>query len=99
MNRTIAAAASVLLLALAWTGPAAAQDSDEKIFEVTLLGTGTPFPTMNRFGPAILVRAGGKNLLFDCGRGVTQRLFQIKMPFGKIDHLFLTQLLITSEIV
>ena len=44
MNRMIAAAASIFLLALAWTGPAAAQDGDEKIFEVTLLGTGTPFP-------------------------------------------------------
>ena len=94
MNRRIVAAALVCLfaLALAGAGPAAAQDSGEKKFEVTLLGTGTPFPSINRFGPAILVRAGGKYLLFDCGRGVTQRLFQIKLPFGKIDHLFLTHL-------
>ena len=92
MNRRIVAAAFVCLFALAGAGSANAQDSGEKKFEVTLLGTGTPFPSINRFGPAILVRAGGKYLLFDCGRGVTQRLFQIKLPFSKIDHLFLTHL-------
>ncbi len=92
MNRRIAAAGLVCLFALAGAGPAAAQDSGEKKFEVTLLGTGTPFPAIIRFGPAILVQAGGRYLLFDCGRGVTQRLFQIKLPFGKIDHLFLTHL-------
>ena len=59
---------------------------------VTLLGTGTPFPSMRRFGPGILVEAGDKKLLFDVGRGVTQRLFQKKIPFGKIDHVFLTHL-------
>ncbi|MGB0577756.1 MAG: MBL fold metallo-hydrolase [Alphaproteobacteria bacterium] len=29
---------------------------------------------------------------FDSGRGVTQRLFQLKIPFGKINHVFLTHL-------
>ena len=32
--------------------------------KVTLLGTGTPVPAMNRFGPSILVEAGGQRLLF-----------------------------------
>ena len=91
MNRIIATLVLVLLLAPAWTGPATAQDGGKK-FQVTLLGTGTPPPFMHRFGPSILIQAGGKNLLFDAGRGVTQRLFQLKMPFGKIDHLFLTHL-------
>lgn len=61
-------------------------------FEVILLGVGTPVPFMHRFGPATLVKAGNKYLLFDSGRGVTQRLFQEKIPLGKIDHLFLTHL-------
>jgi len=47
---------------------------------------------MKRFGPGILVQAGGQNLLFNSGRGVTQRLFQLKIPFGKINHVFLTHL-------
>ena len=60
--------------------------------KVTLLGTGTPQPTMNRFGPSILVEAGDKRLLFDCGRGVTQRIEQLEIPFSQIDALFLTHL-------
>jgi ribonuclease Z len=43
---------------------------------VTLLGTGTPIPSADRFGSAILVAAGGRLLLFDCGRGATIRLHQ-----------------------
>jgi ribonuclease Z len=42
--------------------------------DVILLGTGSPLPDPRRAGPATLVRAGGANLLFDCGRGVLMRL-------------------------
>jgi hypothetical protein len=42
--------------------------------KVTLLGTGTPVPAMNRFGPSILIEAGGQEFLFDAGRGAMQRL-------------------------
>ncbi len=34
--------------------------------KVTLLGTGTPIPIVERFGPSILVEAGPEKLLFDC---------------------------------
>jgi len=61
-------------------------------FKVTLLGTGAPVPSMERFGPSILVEAGGQKLLFDCGRGAAQRLWQLKIPLGKINALFLTHL-------
>ena len=61
-------------------------------FKVTLLGTGSPAPIMKRFGPGTLVQVGGQNLLFDAGRGVTQRLYQAGQPMGKIDALFLTHL-------
>ena len=60
-------------------------------FKVTLLGTGSPRPVMERFGPSILVEAGKEKLLFDCGRGATQRLFQLKVPFNDVT-LFLTHL-------
>ena len=59
---------------------------------VTLLGTGSPQPRMDRFGPSILVEAGEKKLIFVCGRGVTQRIEQIRIPFTEIDALFLTHL-------
>lgn len=61
-------------------------------FRVTLLGTGSPAPVMRRFGPGVLVQAGGRTLLIDSGRGVTQRLFQLGVPLGKVDALFLTHL-------
>jgi ribonuclease Z len=58
---------------------------------VTLLGTGSPEPTPTRFGPATLIQAGGLTLLFDAGRGVTVRLYQLGISSGKgIDAVFLT---------
>ena len=67
--------------------PAAADE-----FRVTLLGTGSPAPVMRRFGPGVLVQAGGRTLLIDSGRGVTQRLFQLGVKLGAIDALFITHL-------
>jgi ribonuclease Z len=60
--------------------------------KITLLGTGNPRPVMSRFGPSILVEAGNEKLLFDCGRGATQRLYQLKISFSDITALFLTHL-------
>jgi len=47
---------------------------------------------MSRFGPSILVEAADRKLLFDCGRGVPQRLYQLNIPFNDADALFLTHL-------
>lgn len=60
--------------------------------KVTLLGTGTPQPAMDRFGPSILVEAGSERLLFDAGRGCLQRLRQADVGYDKINALFLTHL-------
>jgi ribonuclease Z len=68
----------------------AQQTRSAEDFRVTLLGTGTPIPDPDRFGPSTLVEAGNQKLLFDAGRGVPIRLRQIKVPMGKIDALFLT---------
>jgi ribonuclease Z len=60
-------------------------------FRVTLLGTSTPNPLPDRFGPSTLVEAGNEKLLFDCGRGATIRLWQLKIPLGTV-KLFITHL-------
>ena len=60
-------------------------------FRVTLLGTSTPNPLPDRFGPSTLVEAGSEKLLFDCGRGSTIRLWQLKVPLGAV-KLFITHL-------
>jgi ribonuclease Z len=41
--------------------------------QLITLGTGSPIPDATRAGPATLVRAGGRDFLFDCGRGVLMR--------------------------
>jgi len=66
--------------------------SHAEYMRVTLLGTGSPEPTIDRFGPAVLVEAGGIYLLFDAGRGVVQRLYQLEVPLSEVNTLFLTHL-------
>ncbi len=78
------AALSLLVLAGAAVGHA------EPAIKVTLLGTASPSPRPDRFGPGTLVEAGGQKLLFDAGRGVPIRLWQLKVPMGKLDALFIT---------
>src|SRR6185312_15383451 len=67
------------------------QDSSP-VIKVSLLGTGTPKPIMERFGTSILVQAGTETLLFDAGRGCLLRLTQLHVSYQKIDALFLTHL-------
>ena len=62
----------------------------DDLFKVTLLGTGTPVPSAERFGYSTLVEAGEQRLVFDFGRGVAIRLAQLKVPLGSINAHFLT---------
>jgi ribonuclease Z len=64
--------------------------SASDLFRVTLLGTGAPPPSMDRFGPSTLVEAGREKFIFDAGRGAMQRLYQLGIPFSDITGLFLT---------
>lgn len=82
MRHTVAISATLLLV---FAMPTNAQD-----FKVTLLGTGDPIPRTDRFGPATLVEVGGQELLFDVGRGATQRLVQMNIALSAIDAVFLT---------
>lgn len=61
-------------------------------FKVTLLGTGTPTPSAERFGACILVEAGTRKLLFDAGRGCVIRLEQVHIPWRELTDVFLTHL-------
>jgi ribonuclease Z len=81
----------VLLLAGASDAISQTAQSAPSDFKVTLLGTSTPNPLPDRFGPSTLVEAGSERLLFDCGRGATIRLWQLKIPLGTV-RLFITHL-------
>jgi ribonuclease Z len=59
---------------------------------VTLLGTGCPQVHAGRFGPASLVRAGGRSFLVDCGSGVSQRLVAAGSSGAELDAALLTHL-------
>jgi ribonuclease Z len=76
-----------VLAVLSFSGRPEAQGAP---FEVTLLGTGSPRPVLDRFGPATLVRVGSQRLLFDAGRGVTVRLTQAGINLRDVDAVFLT---------
>jgi ribonuclease Z len=78
----------VFCLTFAVAAPALSADD----FLVTLLGTGMPVPSPDRFGNSTLIEAGGQRLVFDMGRGVTIRLWQKQIPLGSIDAHFLTHL-------
>jgi ribonuclease Z len=82
---------AVTISLLCWfvlmSGGAWAQD-----ITVTLLGTGSPEPAIDRFGPSTLVQAGDQVLVFDVGRGTNQRLAQVGLSVDRINAIFLTHL-------
>ena len=60
--------------------------------KVITLGTGSPLPDPNRAGPSTLVRTGGRDLLFDCGRGVLMRAAAVGSGPVAFHTVFLTHL-------
>lgn len=63
---------------------------EDTTMRVTLLGTGTPQPSITRFSQATLVEAGEFKLLIDSGRGVSIRLTQAGVRLSDIDAVFIT---------
>lgn len=92
MTRVRYAVTLLCLLASAATQARDVPRADPPAITVTLLGTGDPTPRLDRFGPATLVRANGRTLLFDAGRGSMQRLHQLGVSTADLDAVFLTHL-------
>ena len=83
----------VILAARAgFSNDSAAADGDE--IKLTFLGTGAPRPSHDRYGPSILVEAGGYKILVDAGPGMRERLFQAGgfEILTAVDHLLITHL-------
>lgn len=72
--------------------PAMAAENSADAITVTLLGTGNPEPEPDRFSASTLVEAGGMRFLFDAGRGAAIRLYQLGVPLGSLESVFLTHL-------
>lgn len=91
-NSVLGVLLSTALLVLSSIAIAEDETSDAAI-RVTLLGTGIPAPNPRQFGPSTLVEAGGQKLLFDCGRGCLDRLWNLGPEFAReTKHIFLTHL-------
>ena len=74
--RRLAAAVVLAVSAAPLSAAQAPSSPPSDAIVITLLGTGNPRPTLERFGPAILVEAGQEKILIDAGRGSTIRLFE-----------------------
>ena len=63
-----------------------------EVIKVTILGSGTPRPSIERFSQSILIEANKEKLLFDAGRGLSIRLNQMDIGIGEVDKVFLTHM-------
>ncbi len=63
-------------VACAQSARGAEQPAAKGVLKLTFLGTGAPRPSPERFGASILVEAGDRRVLIDCGPGIRQRIFQ-----------------------
>ncbi len=61
-------------------------------FEVTILGCGSATPTSTQYPTAQLLYMAERFFLIDCGEGTQQRLRQLKLRMGKINHIFISHM-------
>ncbi len=61
-------------------------------FTLTILGSSSALPTSERFTSAHILNVYEHLFLIDCGEGTQIRLRQNKIPFSKIDHIFISHL-------
>lgn len=57
-------------------------------FTVTILGSGTCVPSLNRSSCSVLVEIEGSKLLFDSGAGTMRRLLETGTTIFEISHIF-----------
>ncbi|MDP3766276.1 MAG: MBL fold metallo-hydrolase [Nanoarchaeota archaeon] len=60
--------------------------------KLTVLGSGTAAPLLDRNCAGYLLEIDGKKLLFDSGAGTIRRLLELKVDLFDIEHIFYTHL-------
>jgi ribonuclease Z len=64
--------------------------------KLVILGTGTPVPSSERYGPAVAIVVDDKAYVFDAGSGMVRRLHQARgMGMEQLDPLNIQQLFIS----
>ncbi len=57
---------------------------------LTILGSGTCVPSLDRSSCAVLIRTGGRRLLIDCGPGTMRRLLRTGTTIFDLDYILLS---------
>jgi ribonuclease Z len=60
------------------------------MFDLTFLGTSASVPSADRNHPGLLVEAGGRRIMVDCGEGTQRQLLRSGAGFRRLDRLLLT---------
>ncbi len=60
--------------------------------KLTILGSGTAVPSLERNSSALLLQEGGVNSLFDFGYGTLHRLLELGLTYHDIDRIFFTHI-------
>lgn len=58
--------------------------------KLTILGSGTCVPAVERGSPANYLEIGGKQILIDCGPGTVRQIVESKLDYRKVDIVFVT---------
>ena len=60
--------------------------------KLTILGSSSALPTSERFPSAHVLNAHERLYLIDCGEGTQMQLRKNRLPFGRINHIFISHL-------
>lgn len=60
--------------------------------KITILGSGTSVPSLERHSSAILIQNGGVNSLVDCGYGALHQLLRLGLSYHDIDRIYFTHI-------
>jgi len=57
---------------------------------ITILGSGTCVPSLDRSSCSVLLETGNSRLLFDAGAGTMRRLLKTHLQIFDITHIFIS---------
>jgi len=57
---------------------------------ITLVGTGSPIPVLERAGTCLIVETGDEKFMIDCGPNTVHRLLEQDISYGEIEDLIIT---------
>jgi ribonuclease BN (tRNA processing enzyme) len=64
----------------------------ERVVKVTILGSGTSVPSLNRNSSGVLIQNDGINSLIDCGYGTLHQLLRLGITYKDLDRIYFTHI-------